>query len=143
MTLWRRKQVSASPPETGPSLFIEDLISKVHDELMQARRKRDQRGDPAIFEVKDMTLEVHFVAQRDTGYHGGIDLKIVTVGGVSAGGARHYSDQQVHKITLNLTAVPYRAAKDGRAGQDGGAEPAGNDEPIDLDVAPRFRPNEE
>lgn len=134
MTLRRRRPASAPSAESGPSLFIEDLISKVHDELLQARRKREQRGDPAIFEVQDMTLEVHFVAQRAADYNGGIDLKIVTVGGVSAGGARHYSDQQIHKITLNLTAVPYGP---GRAGSPG------EDEPIDLDVAPRFRPNEE
>jgi Trypsin-co-occurring domain 2 len=143
MTLWRRKPVSASPAESGPSLFIEDLISKVHDELLQARRKREQRGDPAIFEVSDMTLEVHFVAQRDTDYSGGIDLKIVTVGGVNAGAARHYSDQQIHKITLNLTAVPYGAGWDGHAGRHGRAGSPDEDEPIDLDVAPRFRPNEE
>jgi hypothetical protein len=131
MALLRRRQVSAPPVEIGSALFIEDLITRVHDELQQARHKREQRGEPAIFEVEDMTLEVHFVAQRGSDYNGGIDLRIVTVGGANLGGARHYSDQQIHKITLHLKAVPYQAA-------DGDGE-----DPIDLEVAPRFRPNEE
>jgi hypothetical protein len=127
MSWWRNKQVPALPVQVGQSLFIKDLIGKVHEELLQARREREERGDPAIFEVDQMTLEVNFVAQRDTNFTGGIDLKIVTVGGAQLGGARHYQDQQVHKITLTLAAVPYRVP----------------DALLDLDTTPRFRPSEE
>lgn len=127
MTLWRRKQLPAPPVQAGQSLFIKDLISKVHEELLQARQERQQRGDPAIFEVDQMTLEVNFVAQRDSDFSGGIDLKIVTVGGAQLGGTRHYQDQQIHKITLTLAAVPYRE----------------QDSLLDLDLTPRFRPSEE
>jgi hypothetical protein len=124
MMLWRRRQLVAQP---GQSLFIRDLISKVHDELSQSRQDREQRGDPAIFEVEQMTLEVNFVAQRTTEFGGGIDLKIVTVGGAHLGGKYNYQDQQIHKITLTLAAVPYSATDD-LAG---------------LEATPRFRPSDE
>lgn len=127
MALLRRKQLTAPPVQVGQSLFIKDLISKVHEELLQSRQEREQHGDPAIFEVEQMTLEVNFVAQRDAEFSGGIDLKIVTVGGARLGGTRNYHDQQIHKITLTLAAVPYRA----------------DDALPELDPAPRFLPNEE
>jgi hypothetical protein len=127
MTFWRRKELAAPPVEIGQSLFIKDLISKVHDELLQSRQAREQRGDPAIFEVENMTLEVNFVAQRDSEFNGGIDLKIVTVGGARLGGTRHYNNQQIHKITLMLTALPYQT----------------EDAPLGLDHAPRFLPSED
>ncbi len=127
MTFWRRKELGAPSVEIGQSLFIKDLISKVHDELLQSRQVREQRGDPAIFEVEQMTLEVNFVAQRDSEFNGGIDLKIVTVGGARLGGARHYNNQQIHKITLTLAALPYQT----------------DDAPLGLDHAPRFLPNED
>ena len=127
MTFWRRKELGAPSVEIRQSLFIKDLISKVHDELLQSRQAREQRGDPAIFEVEQMTLEVNFVAQRDSEFNGGIDLKIVTVGGARLGGARHYNNQQIHKITLTLAALPYQT----------------DDAPLGLDHAPRFLPNEE
>jgi hypothetical protein len=129
MRFWRRKPLSASPVQAGQQLFIKDLVSRVHDELLQSRREREQRGDRAIFEVEQMTLEVHFVAQHTTGFDGGLDLKIVTVGGASARGARTYSSQQIHKITLTLTAVPYRAD--------------GTDPLLDLDRTPAFLPSED
>lgn len=127
MSLLRRRQLPGPPVQVGQSLFIKDLISKVHDELLQSRQEREHRGDPAIFEVEQMTLEVNFVAQRTTEFNGGIDLKIVTVGGAHLGGTHNYQDQQIHKITLTLAAVPYREP-DGLAG---------------LDATPRFRPSEE
>ena len=127
MTLWRRKQLTAPPVQAGQSLFIKDLITKVHDELLQSRQEREEQGDPAIFEVEQMTLEVNFVAQRDAEFSGGIDLKIVTVGGARLGGTRNYHDQQIHKITLTLAAVPYQTG----------------DALLELDRTPRFLPSDE
>jgi hypothetical protein len=88
------------------SLFIKELIRRVHQELLASRQERLDSGDPPIFAVEQMTIEVNFVATRSTEGGGGLDFKIVTIGGANVGGKRQYHNEQVHKITLSLTASP-------------------------------------
>ena len=38
---------------------------------------------------------------------GGLNFKIITVGGVDLGGGASYQHQQVHKLTLSLSAISY------------------------------------
>jgi hypothetical protein len=130
--LWRGRAARSARSSDGSAdgdrpLLLKDLISKVQQELLQSRREREERGEPPMFEVADLTLEVHFVAQQTTEVNGGIDLKVLTVGGLTAGVKRGLQHQQIHKITLRLTGVPYA---------DGEAWAA-------LDTAPRFRPSED
>ena len=79
-------------------------------------------------QVDPLTLEVNFVAQIDREVRGGLDLKIIT-----AGGSQTYQAQQVHKIVLELAAVPMPLPGSGEEGDLLAA----------VDLTPRFRPREE
>jgi len=72
--------------------------------LVDSQRQRESEGRAALFRVEKLTLEVHFVAQVSTELTGGLDLKVVTVGGAHLGGKHTYQDQQIHMITLTLGA---------------------------------------
>lgn len=91
-------------PENN-SLFIKDLIRRVHAELIESRAERELSGELPIFTVDGLTLEVNFVAEESKDVKGGLDFKVITVGGVNVGGAKTYHQQQVHKVTLNLVAL--------------------------------------
>jgi len=111
-------------------LFVKELIRRVHQELKDSKAEREQSGDPPIFEVERMTIEVNFVAVESREAKGGLNFKIITVGGVDLGGAASYQRQQVHKMTLSLSAIAYA---DGGGLQD-----------LELpDSASRFMPREE
>jgi len=45
-------------------LSIKTLIRAVTDELLASREERLAAGDPAVFEVEELTLEISFVATR-------------------------------------------------------------------------------
>jgi hypothetical protein len=109
-------------PSPADSLFVRELIRRVHQELVESRAEREASGSAAIFEVERLTVEVNFVATESRDAQGGLDFKIVTLGG-----GMQLQSQQVHKITLNLVAVGYKP--------DGGLAE------LELE-APRFRPRE-
>lgn len=105
-------------------LFIRELIRRAHAELLQSRDERERAGLPPIFEVQSLTIEVNFVATESREIEGGIDFRVIT-----AGGQKHFEQQQVHKLTLALGAV---------AGASSG------DEFSDLDRhASRFMPRDQ
>ena len=39
-------------------LFIKELIRRAHQELLESQQERIRSGEPAIFEVEKMTIEV-------------------------------------------------------------------------------------
>jgi hypothetical protein len=106
------------------SLFIKDLIRRVDSELRESQAEREASGQAAIFAVEKLTLEVNFVVTESAQGKGGLDFKIITIGG-----EKGYEQQQVHKVTLQLAAVPQRAP--------------GSLALTDLEEEPRFRPREE
>ncbi|MFG2692572.1 trypco2 family protein [Kitasatospora sp. NPDC048407] len=97
--------MSRKAEELESDLFIKSLIRRVHAELIESRAEREESGQEPIFSVTGLTLEVNFVVERSREAKGGIEFKVITVGGLNIGGARGYKQQQVHKITLNLTAL--------------------------------------
>ena len=78
-------------------LFIAELIRKVHDELIRSQEIRESEEKAPIFTVKDLTIEVNFVATEVSNKQGGLDFKIIT-----AEANKEYSTQQIHRIVLNL-----------------------------------------
>jgi Trypsin-co-occurring domain 2 len=118
-------KLNPSPPE---SLFIKDLIRKVHDELLESRTERISSGEPAIFEVEKLTIEVNFVAIENKEARAGIEFRVITVGG-QLGGGNSIQQQQIHRATLELVAIP----------------PPQDDESSDILSlsGSRFRPREE
>jgi Trypsin-co-occurring domain 2 len=91
------------------SLFVKDLIRRVHQELLESQRERQECQDAPIFEVEKLTIEVNFVVMHSTTGHAGLDFKIITIGGAGVGANVEYQQQQVHKITLSLVGVPGRS----------------------------------
>jgi Trypsin-co-occurring domain 2 len=93
------------PASTAPfaedSLGIKDLIRRVRVELTESHREREDAGEPPLFVVQDLTVEANFVVTKAKSGQGGLDLKIITVGG-----GRHVEHQQVHKLTLTLAVAP-------------------------------------
>lgn len=79
------------------NLFIKELIRKVHDELIESQKEREINGIDPLFTVRDMTIEVNFIAEKSLSAKGGLDFKVVTIGGNT-----DIKSQQIHKITLNL-----------------------------------------
>lgn len=101
------------------SLFIKDLIRRVHKELIESQAEREAAGEEPLFTVQDMTIEAHFVVQESKAAEGGVDFRLLTFGGARAGGKKEAQQQQVHKIVLRLRVAedapaatrPRRSAK--------------------------------
>jgi hypothetical protein len=89
----------SSEPIPKDSLFIKDLIRQVQKELVESQREREAAAEDPIFRVDGLTIEANFVVSRTGGAKGGLDFKIITLGG-----SRDIERQQVHKLTLTLTA---------------------------------------
>ena len=100
--------------EEEKDLSIKTLIRAVTDELLASRDERLAAGQPAVFQVEELTLEISFVATTSTRAGGGFQFWVV-----KADAGVKYDDQSIHKIVLKLkTAEP------------GGAEPFGLEEPL-------------
>lgn len=79
-------------------LSIKQMIRAVTTELLSSQQERREAGDPALFEVSELSLEISFVATQSQNVGGGFDFKVV-----KADGGVKYDDQSVHKIVLKLT----------------------------------------
>jgi hypothetical protein len=99
--MWR---VTTPPTPTDP-LFIKDLIRRVHAELYASCAERERAKEEPLFQVDSLALEVNFVVTRSAGVNGGLDFKIIT-----AGAKGEYEQQQVHKVTLMMSAIPVGGA---------------------------------
>lgn len=87
-------------PDPENQLSIKTLIRSVTDELLASRQERLASGDPAVFEVEDLTLEISFVATTSKSGGGGFQFWVV-----KADGNIKYDDQAVHRIVLKLKAA--------------------------------------
>ncbi len=86
--------------DTQDQLSIKTLIRSVTSELLESRKERLEAGDPAVFEVEDLTLEISFIATTSKSGGGGFQFWVV-----KADGNVKYDDQAVHKIVLKLKAA--------------------------------------
>ena len=79
---------------------LETLIAAVSRQLLQSQQHRIEAGEPAVFEVSEMTIDVSFVVTKSARGGGGIDLKVV-----KADAGVQYDRQSVQKVSLKLAAV--------------------------------------
>jgi hypothetical protein len=86
-------------------LSIKQLIRAVTAELLASQQERLACGDPAVFEVSELTLDISFVATHSRNISGGFDFKVV-----KADGGVKYDEQSVHRVILKLTAPKPRAS---------------------------------
>ena len=94
------------------SLSLKELIFRVQQELVESQAEREARGEDALFQVEKLVLEVNFVVTQSMEGKGGLEFKVLTLGGVNIGGNKGYQQQQVHKITLSLTVAPHKTKTD-------------------------------
>jgi hypothetical protein len=81
-------------------LSLKTLIRAVSEELRTSQDERIARGQPPLFEVQELTVEVSFVITESKGGHGGFDLKVI-----KADANVKYDKESVHKVTLKLKAL--------------------------------------
>ncbi|MBS2212485.1 hypothetical protein KEM09_13800 [Carboxylicivirga mesophila] len=84
-------------------LNLKELIHQVREELIASEELREQKGLDTLFEVDKLKIEVNFVVEKVSGKSGGVNLKVID-GKLN----KTYTEQQVHKITLDLK-VPEEA----------------------------------
>ena len=98
-------------------ISVKELIQKISEDLLESEQERTARGQRAVFEVSELTVELAFVVSRTRQGRGGIDLRVVSVGG-DIGRA----NEQTQRMTLRLIAVGGAEERAGRAASQAGAE---------------------
>ena len=76
------------------SIGLKDLIFQVRQDLLEVEKTVEGRG--RLF-VKELVFELHMVAVEKSGAKGGIDLKVITLGGDLA-----EEQTQIHKVTVKV-----------------------------------------
>lgn len=104
---------------------VKELIQRISEDLLESEQERTAGGRRAVFEVAELTIELAFVVSRSRQGQGGIDLKVLSVGGEAGRG-----DERTQRMTLRLVAA-------GRA--EGGEELSRLDYDDALPVRPRLR----
>jgi len=94
-----------------PPLLLTDLIRQVRQELTTAFEEHKQSGQPSIFTVESVALEVNVTVQRDETLKAGGGAKLVVVD-LEAGGEKTLSASHVHKVTVQLSVHAPRPAID-------------------------------
>ena len=84
-------------PGVTQDLSIKELVTAVSHELISSQKEREARGDPALFRIDEMTLEISFVVTKSAGGKGGFDLTVIT----ASAGAK-YESKEIHKVTLRF-----------------------------------------
>jgi len=79
------------------NLNLTELLHSVRDELIESQELRMKKGLPPLFIVDKLQIEVNFVVEQIKGVKGGVNLKVIEMGG-----NKTYTEQQVHKVTLDL-----------------------------------------
>ena len=111
-------------------LSIKTLIRAVTKDLAASQKERETDGDPALFQIDALTIEVSFVVTSSKHGGGGFDLKVV-----KADAGKQYDEQSIHKITLALKATddeevvfePAATDPDARNRSGGGGGPSNVD----------------
>ncbi|HKT82636.1 MAG TPA: trypco2 family protein [Solirubrobacterales bacterium] len=84
-----------------PELGVADLVARVREELETLDARRRSAGKPALFALREMELELQFTAAERTDGKGGIDLKVISVGG-----SKGVESSAVQKINLRFALDP-------------------------------------
>jgi len=106
---------------------VKELIQRISADLLESEEERTAGGRRAVFEVSELTIELSFVVSRSRQGQGGIDLKVVSMGGQADRG-----DERTKRMTLPLVAAG------GAGGGSGDEEFSRLDYDDELPVRPRL-----
>jgi hypothetical protein len=84
-----------------PELGVAELVARVREELETLDADRRSAGKPALFALKEMELELQFTAVKRIDGTGGIDLKVISVGG-----SKGIESTAAQKINLRFALDP-------------------------------------
>jgi hypothetical protein len=79
-------------------LGLEDLISQTCDDLLAV--EKGVEGEGRLY-VEEVIFEINMVAVESASAKGGIDLKVVTLGGDIK-----EDNSKIHKVTVKAKALP-------------------------------------
>jgi Trypsin-co-occurring domain 2 len=85
-------------PVEEQQLNIDNLISKVRDELTKADLKLRASNQASMFELDEFVLELNFVVKSATSANAGLTTELIAVGA-----EQQYANEQVQKITLKMS----------------------------------------
>lgn len=102
-TLFRPRPLTALEA-AGPALALDSVVNDLRDELESAELHRLKDGKPALFEVKDVDLELEVVAKSSNKLTGKVEYEVVT-----AEMEREIGKEATHKVTLHLELAPQAA----------------------------------
>lgn len=95
-----------------PPLPLKNLLNQVRAELEEAVAERKKTGRAPMFRVEDITLEINVTVKREESATGEMTGKLV-VAEFKGEGRKTTGTEQVHKITVRLTAHETEEEDDG------------------------------
>jgi hypothetical protein len=94
-------------PTKGPveeqQLNIDNLISKVREELTRTDEKLRAANEANMFQLDEFVLELNFVVKSGTTANAGVKTELIAVGA-----GQDYTEEQVQKITLKMSVPEAR-----------------------------------
>lgn len=95
--VWDVKGIEDAP---GKAIGIPTLVEQVRSELIESERERVRKGQPPLFEMKSVDIEVAFVVKRTDKLGAKFSVSVVDLDA-----ARDFSSEKTHRMTLHL-ALP-------------------------------------
>ena len=83
------------------SVSVSELIAQIRNELVNAEAERRAKGNDPLLELQQVEIEVNFVVGASETRKGGLDLKVITLGGEKE---RRREEVQKVKIVLQKFA---------------------------------------
>ena len=109
-------------------ISVKELLRKISEDLLESEEERLSKGQRSVFEVSELTIELAFVVSRSREGRGGVDLRVVNIGGDAS-----RKSEQTQRMTLKLVAADPSKVR-------GSTDDADRvDYEVDLPVRPRLR----
>jgi hypothetical protein len=81
-------------------ISLSELMLHAREQVLAATRTQRADGGPDTLRVNSLTIEVNVVASRTREGEGGLDIKVLSIGG-----KRVSEHEKIHKITVELEAL--------------------------------------
>jgi hypothetical protein len=89
---------ASKAPAEEQQLNIDNLISKVREELTKTDVKLRAANEANMFQLDEFVLELNFVVKSGTTGNAGVKTELIAVGA-----GQEYTEEQVQKITLKMS----------------------------------------
>lgn len=83
-----------------PQLGLSQLINQVKAELVDSQKESIKSGNPPMFRIKRVEVEVRFTVREVAKADGGIDLKLVALKAGEEAESTH-----IHSVTVEMLGI--------------------------------------